>query len=100
MNIFDLKIGDKLKVLVRNNSRGIKTLGDIIEITDIKKDGNNTLWIHHTPESFSGGGFRIGNEGAPNSYIMNKDVQFHDKFIEEIQCYKYLNELLQKLNIK
>jgi len=97
MKIHDLKIGDKLQVLVENNTRGDYTLNDIIEITHIKKDINNTLWISHTPDSFSGGDFRICNNDGTNGYKLGVKVIYISELKKE---KKYLTTLLKKLNIK
>ena len=98
MTIHDLKVGDKLKVLVKTNSRGDVTLNDIIEITSIIPDlgvNKNHLWITHTPNSFSGGGFRIGDEGR-HCYVLGNDVEY----MRKKENYNYLIKLFKKLNIK
>jgi hypothetical protein len=49
--------------------------GDIIEITNIYKEKDNPKygdwWVSHKPNSFSGGGFRIGGNG----YQWNKHIR-------------------------
>ena len=98
MNIHDLRVGDKLKVLVPTNSfKTINTLNDIIEITDITPE-SNTLWIRHIPDSFSGGGFRITNDKSQLSgYELGSDVVFIPRIKEN---YNYLIKLFRKLDIK
>jgi len=97
MNIHDLRVGDKLKVLVPKNIYEDNTLNDIIEITDITPE-SNTLWISHIPDSFSGGGFRIGNENSSHCYKLGKNVEFVGNIKKE--GYEYLITLFKKLGIK
>jgi len=99
MSIFELKVGDKLKVLIPTNSfKTINTLNDVIEITGIATDINDTLWIRHIPNSFSGGGFRITNDKSQVSgYELGSDVVFIPKIKEN---YNYLIKLFRKLDIK
>ena len=98
MTIQDLKVGDKLRVLIdKKNLQGDDTLNNIIEITNIKEDIYNTLWIKHIPNSFSGGGFRIANSDDDKlSYKLGVDVVL----IPKEECYKYLIKLFKKLHIK
>lgn len=95
MSIYDLKVGDKLQVLINKDSRGFNTLNDIIEITEIHKE-NYGLWLTHSPKSFSGGGFKIVNrENARWGYVFNKDVK-----LLNTENYTYLIKILKKLKIK
>lgn len=101
MTIYDLKIGDKLKVLTTEVDRkGNHTLNDILKITIISKDKDipDCLWITHTPISFSGGGFRIGNENSSHCYKLGEDVEFVGNIKKE--SYEYLITLFKKLGIK
>lgn len=53
-NPYNFKVGDYLYVL----KEGYK--GDILQIANIKKEpAFNAIWIEHSNESFSGGGFRF-----------------------------------------
>lgn len=99
MTIQDLKVGDKLRVLIdKKNLQGDNTLNNIIEITNIEEDIYNTLWIKHIPTSFSGGGFRIKDkDNSYYGYSLGVDVELINS---EKQCYKYLIKLLKDLNIK
>jgi len=101
MTIQDLKVGDKLRVLIdKKNLQGDNTLNNIIEITNIEEDIYNTLWINHIPNSFSGGGFRIGDKDSSTiSYKLGVDVILIEKK-EIILDYNYLIKLFEKLNIK
>jgi hypothetical protein len=99
MSIYDLKVGDKLEVLINGNGIKKDCYGDILKITNITQDSNNTLWILHENNSFSGGGFRIKDEDNNYSaYTLGVEIRLFGKTKKE--NYKYLIKLFKQLNIK
>jgi hypothetical protein len=65
----EFKVGDYIFVMIKG-----KNFGDILKVEDIiieTKTDYSGICIRHTPNSFSGGGFRLNGNG----YIYGKDVR-------------------------
>lgn len=92
MTIQDLKVGDELEILFHGK------FGDIVTITDIMPDIQDALWINHTPESFSGGGFRARNPGSESYYVIDRDFRICTP-VNTIPNLKFLGDFLTKLEI-
>ena len=104
MSIYDLKIGDKLRVLITGkNMSGVEVFGDILEITKIDKEVSfkgEALWIYHEKNSFFGGGFRITDDKSKTiAYELGVDLEL---VLEPIvgEDFGYLIDLFKRLNIK
>jgi hypothetical protein len=86
-----IQVEDKLQIKIKG-----KFYDDIITVTNIYQPyGKNEDWISHTPNSFSGGSFRLQTPSI-EGYLLNRDFIFYDdkqEFLKDIN-YDYLIPML------